>query len=88
MTKETPHLSRDDDGNVYAARDLEHAKALWNLDTGGDPDSFGWGTGWQSIPDDREITIRDDDEPGPVTKTAGEWANEAHEPGCIGGDNY
>ena len=88
MTKETLHLFRDDGGNVYAARDLAHAKALWSADTGEDPDAFGWGTEWQSIPDDREITIRDDDEPSPVTKTAGEWASEAFEPCCIGGDNY
>lgn len=87
MTKEALHLFRDDGGNVYAARDLDHAKALWNADTGEDPDSFGWGTEWQSIPDEREITFRDDDD-SPVTKRAGDWANEAHQPGCIGGANY
>jgi hypothetical protein len=87
MTKETLHLYRDDGGNVYAARDLAHAKELWTKDTGQPAEEAG---DWQSIPDDRELTIRDDDgdSGGPVTKTAGEWANDAFEPGCIGGDNY
>ncbi|AAK94412.1 hypothetical protein Mx8p77 [Myxococcus phage Mx8] len=77
------HLFVDDDGNAYAARDLDHAKELWTADTGQPAEEAG---DWQSIPDEREITIRDDE--GTVTKRAGDWANEAFEPGCIGGDNY
>lgn len=84
MTKETLHLFCDEDGNVYAARDLAHAKELWTADTGQPAEESG---DWQCIPDDRTITIRDDDE-GKMTLSAGEWASKAFEPGCIGGDNY
>lgn len=84
MTKETLHLYRDEGGNVYAARDLAHAKELCAKDIGNTADVS---EEWESIPDERELTIRDDDE-GTVTKRAGDWANEAHEPGCIGGSNH
>lgn len=82
MTTETLHLFRDDDGNVYAARDLAHAKELWTKDTGKDPDEEG--VEWQAIPDDAIIPEDDD---GVITnKTAAQHAAEAKQAGCIGGN--
>jgi len=81
MTKETLHLFRDEDGNVYAARDLAHAKELWTKDTGLPSEESGE---WQSIPDNRILweTAYEDDV---LVKTrAGQYAQSVHAPGCVG----
>ena len=75
------HLFQDDEHQTYAANDLAHAKALWKADTGQDPDD---GVRWQEIPDDKPITVHDEDG-GKETKTAREWADAAFEPGYLFG---
>lgn len=67
------HLYREDEsGETYAARDLAHAKELWKEDTGQDPED---GTDWVAVPDDRDITVHDEDG-GKETKPALRWAND------------
>lgn len=76
------HLFQDDERQTYAANDLDHAKSLWKADTGQDPDD----TDWMSVPDDKTITVADEDG-AKVTKTAAEWAAEYGKPGyCFGGE--
>ncbi len=82
MTKETLHLFQDDDGNVYAARDLAHAKELWTADTGLPSEEAGE---WMSIPDDATVPEYDEDTDSIIQKTAVQYASEAHAPGCVGG---
>lgn len=77
----TLHLYRDDDGNVYAALDLEHAKSLWVADTGQPIEDAGE---WEEIPDDAVISEEDDGRV--VLKTAAQHAAEAKQAGCIGGN--
>lgn len=77
------HLFVDDDGNTYAARDLSHAKELWTADTGQPAEDAGL---WQSIPDDKAVTV--DDDGVKTTKTAAEWAAEVSAPGCCFSTNY
>ena len=72
-------------GDVYAARDLAHAKDLWKTDTEQDPEE---GTDWGLLPDDMKIKVDVDDDGAPAEKTAAEWAAEVAEPGCCFGDNY
>lgn len=85
MTKETLHLYRDEDGNVYAARDLAHAKELWTKDTGLPAEESGE---WQSIPDDAVIPEYDEDTDRSVDKTAAQHASEVVRPGPIGSTFY
>ena len=74
---ETLHLFRESEsGEVYSARDLAHAKALWLEDTGQDPDD---GTVWQSVPDEKSIKVVDTDDGTDETKTALQWANDERE---------
>lgn len=83
MQAETLHLFKEDGGgDVYAARDLAHAKELWKADTGEDPD----GTDWEVIPDDKPCKV--DCDGVKVTKTAAEWAEEMTHPGACFGENY
>lgn len=79
----TLHLFTDDDGNIYAAETLEHAKELWTKDTGQHSDESGE---WVTIPDERSLTI--DDDGVKSTKTAAEWVAEVHGPGCCFSTNY
>lgn len=78
----TLHLFIDEDNNAYAARDLAHAKELWQADTGQDPEE----NGWTSVSDDKPVTV--DDDGAKVTKTAVEWANDSETPGCRFGSDY
>lgn len=77
------HLFTDDDGNTYAARDINHASELWVADTGQAAEDAGE---WTTIPDDRVITV--DEDGVKVTKTAREWAAEMDAPGCCFSTNY
>lgn len=71
------HLFRESNsGETYAARDLEHAKALEAATPGHDADDIPL---WVAEPDDKAITV--DDDGTKVTKTAAEWANEMKAPG-------
>lgn len=74
---QTLKLLRDEDGNMYVARDVEHAKQLWTADTGQPADDAG---AWMEIPATMELTSDEDGE----TKTASEWVASAQQPGCIG----
>lgn len=85
------HLFREDEsGETYAARDLAHAKELWKEDTGQDPDG---GTDWVAVPDDKPITVHDEDG-STERKTASEWANADRSAfgerggGCVFGTNW
>lgn len=81
---ETLHLFKEKSGgDTYAARDMAHAKERWKADTGQDPDD---GTEWESVPDDRLITV--DCDGVKETKTAREWAAEMSQPGACYGENY
>lgn len=76
----TLHLFVDDDGNIYAAQDLAHAKELWTKDTGLPAEEAGE---WSEIPDDKVIPEEGDGRV--VLKTAAQHAAEAKQAGCIGG---
>lgn len=80
---ETLHLFQDEENQTYAARDLAHAKELWQADTGQDPED----TTWTALDDSTLITVSEEDDNGErQTKTAAEWAKEYGRPGyCFGG---
>lgn len=79
---ETLHLFQDDEDQTYAARDLAHAKELWQADTGQDPED----TTWTSLDDSTMLTVEDEDTEDRQTKTAAEWVKEYNRPGyCFGG---
>lgn len=87
-------------GDVYAARDLEHAKELWTKDTG----LPGLDNEWGAIPDSAELCVDDvldpesgilsakgmtDGEGKPTPRgyrriKAGEYAAECSAAGCVG----
>jgi hypothetical protein len=78
------HLFKEyEGGDIYAARDITHAKELWHADTGENPDE---NTDWGAIPDDKSLTL--DEDGAKVTKAAGKWAAEMASPGLFGGENY
>lgn len=79
---ETLHLFQDDEDQTYAARDLAHAKELWQADTGQDPED----TTWTSLDDSTMLTVEDEQTEERQTKTAAEWVKEYNRPGyCFGG---
>lgn len=79
---ETLHLFQDEEDQTYAARDLAHAKELWQADTGQDGDD----TTWTSLDDSTMLTVEDEETNERQTKTAAEWVKEYNRPGyCFGG---
>lgn len=79
---ETLHLFQDEENQTYAARDLAHAKELWQADTGQDPED----TTWTALDDSTMLTVEDEDAGERQTKTAAEWVKEYNRPGyCFGG---
>jgi hypothetical protein len=68
------HLFQNSDGELVAADTVEQAAHYHDCQLGGDEEPQ---PGWSQVPDDKVITVHDDDDPeGTSAKTAREWAED------------